>query len=169
MRRPLACLVAAGLLLAACSSGDDSDADDGAEVEGVEVIRVPPYVHTQAPVEYDRHPPVGGDHGSEALPCGFYTEQADDKLLVHDLEHGVVWLAYATDLPDDDLAELERLVEEHGTVIAMPYDGLDAGVAVVATSWGRQLTLDSVEDERLEQFVERYRQSDAAPERRIGC
>jgi hypothetical protein len=170
MRRSLACVLATGLLLAACGGGDDdaSDDDDG-EIAGVEVVRVPPYVHTEAPVEYDRHPPVGGDHGSEALPCGFYTEQADDKVLVHDLEHGVVWLAYAPDLAEDDLAELERLVDEYGTVIAMPYGGLDTGVAVVATSWGRQLTLDSVDDPRLEQFVERFRQSDAAPERRIGC
>jgi hypothetical protein len=40
---------------------------------------------------------------------------------------------------------------------------------VVATSWGHQLRLDSVDDPRLEQFVEAYPNRDDAPEAEIGC
>jgi hypothetical protein len=54
-------------------------------------------------------------------------------------------------------------------VIATPYSPLDPGVAVVVTSWGRQLALDSVRDPRLDEFVGKYRNSKQAPERSIKC
>ena len=42
-------------------------------------------------------------------------------------------------------------------------------MAVVATAWGRQLTLTSVDDPRLEEFIEEYRNFDTAPEASVAC
>jgi len=50
-----------------------------------------------------------------------------------------------------------------------PYRGLDVGVAVVATAWARQLTLESVDDDRLDEFVEQYQDGDQAPESGASC
>lgn len=172
-----ALLVALGSL-AACSGGDDggSASDDGPLVrpadegiDGVLAIRIPPYEHTQADVDYDRQPPAGGDHGSVAAPCGFYVQPIADEYVVHALEHGAVWLAYALDLPEADIAVLRAEVAANDDTIATPYASLDPGVAVVATAWGRQLALDSVSDPRLHEFVQEYRRFETAPERHIGC
>jgi hypothetical protein len=176
-RAALAVVLALGGL-AACGGGDDDAApnDDGPLVrpadegiDGVLAIRIPPYEHTQAKVDYDRRPPAGGDHGSVAAPCGFYVQPIADEYLVHTMEHGAVWLAYAQDLEADAVAVLRAEVEEHEDLVATLYPGLDDGVAVVASAWGRQLTLESVSDPRLDEFVQEYRNFDTAPEKDVAC
>ena len=82
------------------------------------------------------------------------------------MEHGAVWLAYAPSLAPDDVAVIRRVTDENADVVATPYPDLEPGEAVVATSWGHQLRLDSVDDPRLERFVEAYRNRDEAPEAR---
>ena len=42
-------------------------------------------------------------------------------------------------------------------------------VAVVATAWARQLTLDSDTDPRLDEFVAAYQDGDQAPESGVTC
>ena len=39
----------------------------------------------------------------------------------------------------------------------------------MVTAWARQLRLDSVDDPRLVQFIETYRNSDNAPEPSAAC
>jgi hypothetical protein len=171
MRRFLVPLVAVGLLLVGCG-GDDDDGgaiDAGEGIEGVEVIRIPPYTHTPNTVDYDRRPPAGGDHNDLTVPCGFYEERFPDEYLVHDLEHGIVWLAYSPELDDADRAVIRALTGDDEEVVATPYADLEDGVAVVATAWSFQLTLDSVDDPRLAAFVEEYQGKSTAPEAGVGC
>ena len=40
---------------------------------------------------------------------------------------------------------------------------------MVATAWARQLRLDSVQDERLAEFVAQYQDGDQAPESGASC
>ena len=180
MRR-LAALAAVALLATACGSGDDDSDDAGpgpdgpAAVEadegiaGVVAVRITDRSHTDDTVDYDRHPPAGGDHHAVWLNCGFYDEAFPVEHLVHDLEHGAVWLAYDPDLPAGDLATLHDLVRAEQKVVATPDRGLDPGVAVVATAWARQLSLTAVEDPRLVEFIEQYRDGDQAPESGVTC
>ena len=79
-------------------SEDLGEAEEG--IDGVHAIRVyyESPVHTEGIVDYDRRPPAGGAHNPVWWNCGFYDEPVVDESAVHDLEHGVVWLAYAPDL-----------------------------------------------------------------------
>jgi hypothetical protein len=154
---------------AACGGDDDETASSAPDIAGVEEIRIAPYEHTNADVDYDRSPPAGGPHGSDAAPCGFIDQVIPDEPLVHTMEHGAVWLAFAPTLAAEDVAVVRQLTERFDDVVATPYPDLEPGEAVVATSWGRQLRLDSVDDPRLEQFVGAYRNLDEAPEAEIGC
>jgi hypothetical protein len=171
MRRAHLVVAVAVLLgsLAACGGGDDSSAPEDDDIQGVEIIRIPPYEHTLADVHYDRSPPAGGAHGAYAAPCAFVDEALPEELYVHAMEHGAVWLAYEPTLPAADLAVLRGLTQEYDDVAASPWDDLEPGEAVVATAWGRQLRLDSVDDPRLERFVRASRNLDSAPEAPIGC
>jgi hypothetical protein len=143
------------------------DADEG--IAGVLAIRITSNDHTQGKVDYDRRPPAGGDHNPVPAPCGFYPQAVADEYVVHTLEHGAVWLAFPPDLPEADLDVLKTETADNADVIATPYPGLDAGVEVVATSWGRQLALTDVNDPRLDEFVQQYQNSDQAPEASIPC
>jgi hypothetical protein len=71
------------------------------------------------------------------------------------MEHGAVWIAYSPDLPAEDVAVLQDLARGKIYTLLSPYPDLKSDV--VATAWGVQLEPDSVSDERLEQFIDRYR------------
>jgi Protein of unknown function (DUF3105) len=166
------CLLVA-LALAAAGCGDDkSDAEADrarAAIEGVEIITVPPYEHYQSgtPIEYDRTPPVGGDHWPSLAPCDFYDEPIDDVLAVHAIEHGAVWISYDPSLPADEIAVVRQLANANDKVLAAPYEGLDA--PLVLTSWGAQLEVDRATDDRVAAFADAFVDAPAAPEAGRGC
>jgi hypothetical protein len=183
-------VVSLAAVTAACGSGDDEAAgsspqsDGGAArstsggeligpadegVEGVLAYRVDSNDHTEDALDYELSPPVGGDHFPVPATCGFY--EADtappDELVVHDLEHGAVWIAYDPGLDEAQLAMLRDLVAQQAKVTATPVDGL--GSPVVLSAWARQLPLDTVDDPRVAQFIETYRNSANAPEPTAAC
>ncbi len=80
-----------------------------------------------------------------------------------------MWLAYAPDLAEADVEVIHELARDNDEVLAAPYEGLDPGVAVVATAWARQLTLESVDDPRLAEFVAQYQNGDQHPEPGVPC
>ena len=144
-----AVLLALAVTLGACSdglaSGDPGDggkstvlgdADEG--IDGVQSIRVyyanPVHVGSQADVDYELRPPAGGIHAPIWWNCGFYVRPVRDENAVHDLEHGVVWLAYSPQLDERDVEVLHDIARENDKVLVAPYRGLDVGVAVVATA-----------------------------------
>lgn len=176
-----AALVAVALVLSACSEDAEpdpvaggvsevvGDADEG--VDGVQSVRVyyESPVHTTGRVEYQLRPPAGGMHDPVWANCGFYDEPVADEHVVHDLEHGAVWLAYSPDLPPADVDAIHEVARANPKVIATPYSDLPAGAAVVASAWTRQLALDSVADPRLEAFVLQYQDGSQAPESGASC
>lgn len=182
-RRPVVTLLVSGLLLAGCSDtdggGNGGDGGGGeanvvtgpAEegIEGVMAVRVPENTHTEGIVDYGLRPPAGGAHNPVWLNCGFYDQPTPDENLVHDLEHGAVWLAYSPDLPAADLEVIHEMARTNPKIVATPYPDLAGGAAVVATAWARQLTLDSVDDPRLEAFAAQYVDGSQAPEAGVTC
>ena len=143
------------------------DADEG--IDGVQAFRVESNEHTDAEVDYAVLPPPGGLHNDVWANCGFYDVGIDDEHIVHDLEHGAVWLAYSLDLAAAQVEVIHDLARAHDKVIATPYPGLPVGTAVVASAWARQLVLDTVVDPRLERFVVQYQDGSQAPEAGVTC
>jgi hypothetical protein len=134
---------------------------------GVQDFDVPSRGHTEEPVNYPQNPPVGGLHNPVWQNCGFYSEPIRSENAVHSLEHGAVWITYRPDLPQGQVDEIRRLASDNTYVLASPYPDLPA--PVVASAWGKQLTLDSADDPRLEQFVSAYAQGPQTPEPGAAC
>ncbi len=99
-------------------------------------------------------PPTGGSHNPRWQNCGIYTDPLDSSLAVHSLEHGAVWLAYQPDLAAEKVSELQEMVRSESYILMSPFPGLQS--EVVMSSWGKQLVIDAVPDEDIEQFIERY-------------
>jgi hypothetical protein len=137
-------------------------------VEGVEVFRVDSNGHTEDPLDYDHSPPVGGEHFPVPATCGFYeSDVPPDEFLVHDLEHGAIWIAYDPALDPAEITAISELVARQAKVVATPREGL--ATPVVVSAWARQLALDSVDDPRLGQFIDTYLNSANAPEPNAAC
>ena len=121
--------------------------------------------HTVETVSYDPAPPVGGKHDGTPQTCGYYVTPVRSENSVHSLEHGAVWITYRPDLPADQVDRLRSLARNEAKVLVSPFEGLPA--PVVASAWGRQIQLESAEDDRLGQFVRRFRAT--APEPGAPC
>lgn len=122
--------------------------------------------HTDQPVKYAENPPVGGEHNGTWLNCGVYDKPVPNENAVHSLEHGAVWVTYDPKLPSADVDKLRKEIPSTYMVLS-PYDGLPS--PVVASAWGKQLTLTGADDPRLEAFIAAYRQGPQTPEPGAVC
>ena len=112
-------------------------------------------------------PPVGGSHSSVWQNCGIYDQPLSIENAVHSLEHGALWLTYQPDLAQEDVDALRDQVRGENYVLMSPYPGLKS--PLVLTAWEVQLELDSVADERMVEFIDRYQQGPTTPERGASC
>ena len=148
-------------------------------IEGEEVVEVPSATHVTEDVPYEEVqqveveeeglllPPLGGDHDPVVQNCGFYEAAVRSENAVHSLEHGAVWLTYRPGLDESQVATLRSLAQENPYLLVSAFDDLASDV--VATAWGVQLELDSVDDERLAPFLVRYIQGEQTPEPGALC
>jgi hypothetical protein len=123
-------------------------------IDGVEVFANLTHNHAEGCVAYAQNPPVGGDHAGTWQSCGFYSESIVVERGVHSMEHGAVWITYHPELPADQLDVLEGLAAEF--VLVTPWNRDPLSSPVVASAWGLQLPVPSVDDPRLAEFVAVY-------------
>ncbi len=123
--------------------------------------------HSQKDVDYEQSPPAGGEHNPVWQNEGFYDAPVPNETAVHTLEHGAVWITYSPDLPQEGKDRIRELASGQDCVLASPYPGLDA--PVVASAWGKQLSLEGADDPDLERFVRAYKQGPQTPEPGAAC
>jgi hypothetical protein len=127
----------------------------------------PPGDHREGEIDYAQTPPAGGPHNDIWQNCGFYDEPIRDEMAAHSLEHGAVWITYSPDLPQDEIERLRDLAQSQTYLLVSPYP--DQDYPVVASAWGKQLTLESAEDPGLERFIGAYIQGPQTPEPGAAC
>lgn len=123
--------------------------------------------HVEHEIEAGDLPPVGGIHSPAWQNCGIYDEPVSIENAVHSLEHGAMWLTYQPELPQQDVEALRDHVRGEDFALMSPYPGLRS--PVVLTAWEVQLELDSVDDERIAEFVDRYQVGPTTPELGATC
>jgi Protein of unknown function (DUF3105) len=123
--------------------------------------------HVTGTVTYAQNPPVGGPHNPVWLNCGVYTAPVANQNAVHSMEHGAVWITYQPNLPQSAVQHLINLVRGHSYVILSPYPGLPS--PVVASAWGVQLKLQSANDPRIAEFIQKYEQGPQTQEPGAPC
>jgi hypothetical protein len=108
-----------------------------------------------ASVRYNSLPPTSGPHFAFTAATGIYSEPVSEGLTVHAMEHGHVVIQYASVSPDT-VERLERFAKRYGKdVILAPHPKLGGGIAL--TAWGRIELLDTYDEDRMGDFVERLR------------
>ena len=91
---------------------------------------------------YNSNPPSSGAHYASPANWRVYDYEVNDKIFIHNLEHGGVWIAYRPTISSEAKAELKAIVEEFsGSKLVMaPRSTNDADVAAVA--WTKVLKFD---------------------------
>lgn len=109
---------------------------------------------------YNSNPPTSGPHAGP-VPWGFNEQEIADEDVIHNLEHGGIWITYK-DLDAEAVATLEAIAKRNSrSVVVSPRAANDSPVAVV--SWGRIMKLDAVDEARITEFIRKNKNK--SPER----
>lgn len=121
-------------------------------------------------VIYPDRPATSGPHLPSVVVSGVYDKQIDERLLVHNLEHGYVNLYYDPDADPEMIQSLkdyaqERIDGSNPKVVVAPHDALvdDAGFASVA--WDFRQLCEQFDTGVATAFLEQHYNGEAAPER----
>ncbi|MFD9220241.1 DUF3105 domain-containing protein [Streptomyces sp. NPDC060064] len=125
--------------------------------------------HVTKTVTYPMKPPVGGNHNQVWMNCNgdVYKEPIPDMNAVHSLEHGAVWVTYNDKAPAADVTKLGEKVKKTPYTLMSPVK--DQSGAIMLSAWGKQVTVDSADDPRVNQFFTKYVQGTQTPEPGAAC
>lgn len=104
---------------------------------------------------YNSNPPTSGSHYAEAAAWGIYDKELSDEQLIHNLEHGGVWISYR-DAADGGLVEkLKSIADDYSIkVIMTPRPQNDSAITVAA--WQRLLKLDAFDEKQIKSFIKAF-------------
>lgn len=109
-------------------------------------------------VKYNSVPPTSGPHYANVADWGIYDHEIDDRLLVHDLEHGGIEILY-NGIDDETIQKLKvvyaDLQKTNGRILMAPYPGLkDAKIALTAWTWLDKL--QSYDEQTIRDFFQAH-------------
>jgi hypothetical protein len=114
--------------------------------------------------DYNSNPPTSGPHYAQPAKAQYYDHEVPDERLVHNLEHGEIWISYKPSLPQSAVDELKKLADGVFVVIA-PRAANETDIALAA--WTRldkfNLENGALDLVRIRDFILRYR--DRGPEK----
>lgn len=114
---------------------------------------------------WNTDPPTGGPHYGETVVYGAYDEPVQQARLVHNLEHGAVFVQYGDAVPEATQAELRAFYEAdpNGVVLA-PYPALGGRIALgawnadgAARGTGRLAVCPAFDEGAFSAFLAAYR------------
>ena len=101
---------------------------------------------------YNSNPPTSGPHYVQPADWGVYQKELPDEQLVHNLEHGGIWISYK-DIDDETKLKLEAIGKRYsGSVVVTPRATDNA--KIVLASWGQLLKLESFDEARIVNFID---------------
>lgn len=103
---------------------------------------------------YNSNPPTSGPHTS-SISTGVYTRAFPDENLIHNLEHGHIWLSYRDADDSEALSMLRSLQSQFPGLVVVTYRP-ENDARVTAAAWLRLLNLDELNRDEILAFVVRH-------------
>ena len=102
-------------------------------------------------IPYNSNPPTSGDHYPQPLSCGVYDTTQDDGYLIHNLEHGSIWVSYKSSVDDQTKSQLKDLTTRFSNVVVEPRDADTDNIALA--SWGYLQNLHAYDENAILTFI----------------
>lgn len=110
------------------------------------------------PFQYHSSPPTSGPHFANVAEWGVYTEEIHDQILIHNLEHGGILIAYRPGIDPGIIAKLEAIAKAFGRkVIMAPRAANDADIALAAWTRVEKFPASEFSEERVREFIRAWR------------
>ncbi|MBI4049813.1 MAG: DUF3105 domain-containing protein [Candidatus Doudnabacteria bacterium] len=116
---------------------------------------------TVGEVPYNSNPPTSGCHDPKPAAWGIYDQTQPDEVLIHNLEHGGIWVSYKPELDPAQVELLKDLAHRYRKIVVEPRSQNDANIALAA--WGRLQEFDQYEEASVLRFIEAF--YDKGPEK----
>ncbi len=140
------------------TNGDSSAEQIGQSFENLGREHIEPQVE---PDTYNSNPPTSGDHLANPADWGVYQNELPDKQLVHNLEHGGIWISYK-DVDQETKAKIEAIGKANpGSVIVTPRAANDSKIAVAA--WTRLEKMESYDEAKILEFIKANKNKSPEP------
>lgn len=100
---------------------------------------------------YNSNPPTSGPHYVQPANWGIYDKELPDEQLVHNLEHGGIWISYK-DLDQATIEQLQLIQKSNsGSVVVTPRAADDTKITIA--SWTRLEKLDGYDEQKILDFI----------------
>jgi len=101
--------------------------------------------------EYNSNPPTSGWHYAQPANWGVYQTELPDEQILHNLEHGGIWISYK-DIDDATKTALERIAKSRSKIILEPRSKNDA--PIILASWGRLQKFQTLDEQAIRAFID---------------
>lgn len=111
---------------------------------------------------YNSNPPTSGWHYEKWKEKGVYNEQQPDEAMIHNLEHGYIWISYKPDTSSEVIKQLENFYGFGKKIVVEPRKENDKVIALAAWNWldkfdpASNNALDDAELKRIGDFIDQY-------------
>ncbi len=107
---------------------------------------------------YNSNPPTSGWHFPQPAEWGAYKEEIPDETLLHNMEHGGVWISYKPNISEELKKKLEAFYEKWGRkIIVTPRSQNDADIALAAWTHLDKFSVGEYSEERIDNFIKAFR------------
>lgn len=104
---------------------------------------------------YSSNPPTSGSHWPQPAEWGVYKIRQPDEQLIHNLEHGGIWISYNPEKVDTQtISKLEDFSNRYKLIVVEPRETNDS--AIVLAAWMHLQNLDSYNETVILKFIEAY-------------
>lgn len=111
---------------------------------------------------YNSNPPTSGWHWPRPAPWGSYNTTQPDERLIHNLEHGGIWISYKPGKVEaDTVSKIQDFAKRYRKIIVEPREANDASISLAAWAWLQNL--DEYDENAILRFIEAH--YDMAPEK----
>lgn len=104
---------------------------------------------------YNSNPPTSGPHYEQWAPWGIYDEKLPDEQLIHNLEHGGIWISYRDKDNQELIGNLKSIADDYSLKVALTYRP-ENDAPIAAAAWGRLMKLEAFDEKQIRNFIKAY-------------
>src|SRR3990170_4009123 len=105
---------------------------------------------------FNSNPPTSGWHYASTASWGFHNSELTDELLIHNLEHGGIWITYKDDRDSAVVDPLVALAREFPRKLVITHRPKNDNPLAVA-AWGQLMKLDRYDRTAIVDFYNRFK------------
>ena len=108
------------------------------------------------PTNYNSNPPSSGSHFGTPANWGIYTSALPDQRVIHNMEHGGIWISYKNAADKELTQKLTSLVQRYSSKVVLT-PRTENPTPIALASWGWVQLLDKYNEKIIVDFINAHK------------